>query len=53
MALDFNAWKAGHPNALGAPFAAGQVLWTQYWYRDPSDPGATNLTDALRLWICP
>src|SRR6185436_19277844 len=34
LILDFNAWRSAHPFALGAPFAAGDVVYAQAWYRD-------------------
>jgi formylglycine-generating enzyme required for sulfatase activity len=52
LQLDFNAWIATHPTALGAPLTAGQVVRAQGWYRDPSAPGQTNLSNALQYALC-
>ncbi len=51
--LDWNAWRAAHPGALGQPFAWGDHVWLQAWYRDPATPKTTALSDALAAPICP
>jgi len=51
LRLDFNAWRAAHPNALGSPFFTGQVLNAQGWFRDPGAPKHTNLSNALRFML--
>jgi formylglycine-generating enzyme required for sulfatase activity len=54
--LDFNAWRAANPGALGSPFVAGQVFYAQGWFRDPGAPKQTNLSDGLRFALgvpCP
>ena len=53
LTLDWDAWAATHPGALGAPFSAGQTLWVQGWYRDPPSPKGTSLSDALAVTLCP
>ncbi|MCC7011365.1 MAG: hypothetical protein IT454_02285 [Planctomycetes bacterium] len=53
FALDWNAFVASHPGALGAPFSLGQIVSAQAWYRDPPAPGSTNLSDALEFSVCP
>ena len=50
--LDFNSFMAANPSALGAPYAAGQQICMQGWYRDPGAPGATNLSNALSFNLC-
>jgi formylglycine-generating enzyme required for sulfatase activity len=40
------------PNALGAPFFSGQGIFAQGWYRDPSAPNQTNLSNALSFAMC-
>jgi hypothetical protein len=50
--LDFNAWRAANPGALGNPFIAGQVFYAQAWFRDPGAPKQTNLSDGLRFVLC-
>jgi len=52
-ALDWNAFRAARPNALGAPFSPGTLIWSQAWYRDPSSPGTTSLSNALRFVVGP
>jgi hypothetical protein len=52
LSLDFNAWIAANPNALGAPFLQGQTIRAQAWYRDPAAPGQTSLSDALAFTLC-
>ncbi len=52
LAIDFNAWRSANPGALGAPFAPGQTIRAQGWYRDPAAPGQTNLSDALQFVLC-
>mgnify|MGYP001242790032 CR=1 FL=1 len=52
LRLDFNAWRAANPSALGNPFVAGQVFYAQGWFRDPGAPKQTNLSDGLRFTLC-
>jgi formylglycine-generating enzyme required for sulfatase activity len=52
LRLDFNAWRAANPGALGSPFAVGQTIRAQGWYRDPAAPSQTNLSDALVFSLC-
>jgi hypothetical protein len=53
IALDWNAYRAGNPGALGAPFATGQTLESQAWFRDPPAPKTTNLSNALEFTLTP
>ena len=53
LSVDFLAYVASHPQALGAPFSAGQVVWTQAWYRDPPAPKTTNLSNGLQFTLAP
>ena len=53
LALDFHAWRVANPGALGSPFSAGDVVWAQIWYRDPSSPTTSNFTSAVRFMTCP
>lgn len=52
LRIDFNAWRTANPTALGAPFAAGQVLYAQGWFRDAGAAKGTNLSDGLRFTLC-
>jgi hypothetical protein len=53
LSLDFAAWVAANPSALGAPFAAGDIVNAQVWYRDPPAVKTTNLTGALQFTFAP
>lgn len=53
--LDFNARIALHnANFPAAPISAGDSVWAQWYYRDPThaDGSGTGLTDALHFTIC-
>jgi formylglycine-generating enzyme required for sulfatase activity len=51
LRVDFNAWRAANPTALGSPFSDGQVLHAQGWFRDPGAAKQTNLSDALQITL--
>ncbi|MCC7009750.1 MAG: hypothetical protein IT184_13155 [Acidobacteria bacterium] len=51
--LDWLAFLATHPSALGQPFQAGTTVYAQAWFRDPPAPKTTNLSDALQLVTLP
>jgi hypothetical protein len=53
LSLDWNAYIAANPTALGSPFMGGQQVVAQGWFRDPPAPKTTNLTDALQFVVCP
>jgi len=53
FAQDWNAYRATHPLAEGQPFAAGDVVWAQAWFRDPPASKTTNLSDGLEFTLCP
>ena len=53
FSLDFLAYLASHPGALGQPFAAGQCVNAQTWFRDPPAPGTTNLSNGLQFVTTP
>jgi hypothetical protein len=50
--LDWNNFLATFA-ALGEPFAAGDKLYAQGWYRDPPASKTTNLTNAVELTFVP
>jgi hypothetical protein len=52
LALDFNTFLHT-PGVLGQPFAGGETVWVQAWFRDPPAPKTTNLSNALRFAVCP
>jgi hypothetical protein len=53
LALDWNAFIASSPSALGNPFAGGEQVWIQAWFRDPPSPKTTSLSNALQFVVCP
>jgi hypothetical protein len=53
VSLDWLAYMAANPGALGAPVVAGQVYYGQVWFRDPPAPKTTNLSNALEWTLCP
>jgi hypothetical protein len=53
FSLDWNAYVAGNPGALGVPFAGGESVWIQAWFRDPPSPKTTSLSNALVFTVCP
>jgi len=53
MSLDWNVYRATHPSALGAPFASGNVVYAQGWFRDPPAPKTTSLSNGLIFMLCP
>ena len=53
MTLDFFAYLAAHPTALGSPFSAGQSINVQGWFRDPPSPKTTTLSDGLLVTFSP
>jgi hypothetical protein len=53
LSLDWNAYMAANPAALGHPRFAGQVVDAQAWFRDPPAPKTTNLSDALQFVLAP
>ncbi len=52
LVLDFNAYLASHPSALGQPVSGGQGFNVQALIRDPSFPSGT-LSDAVEFWLAP
>jgi hypothetical protein len=53
MAVDWNAYLASHPNALGQPFSAGAIVDAQAWFRDPPSPLATSMSNGLEFCVGP
>jgi hypothetical protein len=51
--LDWNAYVAAKPNALGNPFSAGRSVWVQAMVRDPATFKGVYLTRALRFVVYP
>jgi hypothetical protein len=53
LSIDWNAFIAANPGALGTPFTAGDAVDAQAWFRDPPAPKTTNLSDGLHFVLCP
>lgn len=53
LSLDWSAFAAANPSALGAPFAAGLVVDVQAWFRDPPSAKTTALSGALEFVLQP
>jgi len=53
ITLDWNAFAANNPQAVGQPYAFGSVIDAQCWYRDPTAPRGTNLSAALEFFLQP
>jgi hypothetical protein len=53
LSLDWNAFQAANPTALGNPWSAGNKVQVQAWFRDPPAGKATNLSDAVELTYAP
>ncbi len=53
ISLDWLAYMASNPLALGNPLQAGASFDAQCWFRDPAAPKTTNLSDALEFTLCP
>lgn len=53
LSLDWLAWIAAHPGALGAPFTAGDTVWAQGWFRDPLTPGTSSMSNGLEFTLAP
>jgi hypothetical protein len=53
LSLDWNTWQSAHPSALGQPFAVGDSVFVQGWFRDPAASKSTNLSNALQLTLQP
>jgi hypothetical protein len=53
IGLDFLAYLAANPSALGAPGTAGQAFHAQCWFRDPPAVKTTNLSDGVTWMLCP
>jgi hypothetical protein len=53
LSLDWNAYMAANPGALGHPRSAGMVVQAQGWFRDPPAPKTTNLSDGIEFVLAP
>ena len=53
LGLNWDLFQQTHPNALGAPWTAGNTACAQAWIRDPGSPGNTTLSNAVVLQVQP
>ena len=53
FSIDWLAWLAANPTALGAPFSPGVTVNAQAWFRDPPAPKTTNLSNAIEFVTAP
>jgi hypothetical protein len=53
LSIDWLAFMAANPGALGQPLAQGHAFHAQAWFRDPPAVKTTNLSDGLRFLLCP
>lgn len=53
LTLDWNVFQSSFPGTLGSPFAPGDRVYAQAWFRDPPAPRTTNLSDAIELTVSP
>ena len=53
LTLDWNAFQAANPTALGNPWAAGNKAQVQAWFRDPPAGKSTNLSNAIDMTYVP
>jgi hypothetical protein len=53
MSLDWSAFVASHPNALGVPFSAGELVDAQGWFRDPPSPEGDDALERGRVHALP
>ena len=53
LSIDWNAYVASTPTALGVPFAGGETVWAQGWFRDPPSPKTTSLSNGLQFVVQP
>jgi len=51
--VELNNFFGAFPSALGLPFATGDKLYAQAWFRDPPAPRTTNLSNAIELTMKP
>lgn len=53
LTIDWSAYIAANPFALGTPFAPGDIVSVQAWLRDPASAKTTALSDALEFTVQP
>ena len=53
LSLDWNAYQAANPTAVGNPWTAGDTVQVQAWFRDPPAGKSTNLSNAIEMTYVP
>ncbi|MCY3000458.1 MAG: proprotein convertase P-domain-containing protein [Planctomycetota bacterium] len=53
LSLNWDAFQAANPTALGQPWAVGNKAQLQAWFRDPPAGKSTNLSNAIELTYVP
>jgi len=53
LSVDWLAYLAANPGALGQPFQAGAIVDAQGWFRDPPSPKTTHLSNAIEFAVQP
>ncbi len=53
LVLNWNLFQQSFPSPLGSPFAVGDRVYAQAWFRDPPAPRTTNLSNAIELTVGP
>lgn len=51
--LDWRSYQASHPAVLGSPWSAGDKVYVQAWFRDPTAVKSTNLSNAVVMTYAP
>jgi hypothetical protein len=53
FSTDWREFMSSNPLALGNPLFVGQCFDAQAWFRDPSAPQGTNLSNAMHFEVLP
>ena len=53
LTLDWTGFQAANVGLVGAPFQAGDLVWSQAWWRDPQSPSGARGSDALQFTLAP
>jgi probable HAF family extracellular repeat protein len=53
FSLNWDAYQAANPSALGQPWHLGSKAYVQGWFRDPPAPKTTNLSNAVEITYLP
>jgi hypothetical protein len=53
LTLDWTAFQASFVGLVGAPFQAGDLVWSQAWWRDPQAPSGARGSNALQFTLAP